>query len=134
MTNEELRVRGKSRTGAKVEIAGIEISQALIDSAVAATSDPEKILQVEERERAHTRKIINDSELRVDINVSKQITSALIEQASKPESPRVSLDSLPAALQRVVLAYVRLQEAQEEYDTAVVLLQRPEAQATDVSN
>jgi hypothetical protein len=115
----------KKRSEAKVEIAGVEVSQSLIDSAVRATSDPEMIKEVEERERARTRKIISDSELRADIDVSKQITSALIEQAAKPESQRVSIEDLPPGLKRVVLAHVNLMEAQEEYDVAVMQLQKP---------
>lgn len=136
MLSEEVSPHGrkKSKDSAKIDIAGVKVSQSLIDLAVKTTSDPDTVQQIEERERARARKIIEHSELRADIDVSRQITSALIEQAGKPPSPRVSIDSLPPALQRVVLAHISLQEAQEEYDTAVMALQRPDGQTIDTSN
>ena len=115
--NEQVHVRKKRET--KVEIAGVAVSQALIDSVVKATSDAETVQQIEERERTRTRKIISDSELRADIDVSKQITSALIEQAGKPEPRRIDVDSLPPLLKRAVIAYVSMCESREEYSDAV---------------
>lgn len=125
MSKSEVESIDKKRHASRVEIAGVKVSQALIDSAVEATSSSQTVDEIERRERARTRKIIIDDELRVDIDVSKQITNALLREANKPESQRINIDDLPVVLQRVVLAHVKLQEAQEEYDAAVVELQKP---------
>lgn len=123
-------MKSKKRTEGKVEIAGVEVSQVLIDSVVRATSNPETIDSIEEHEQAKVHRTLLDHELRQDIDVSKQLVGALLEQAARPESQRVSVDMLPPELKRVIDAHVSLREAQEEYDAAVVALQKTSSQAT----
>ena len=109
----------KKRNEKKVEIAGVEVSQALIESAVRATSDPSKVQQIEEREQARVHKTLLDHELRKDLDVSKQVVKALLDQVGKPEPQRIDIESLPPFLKRTVIAYVNMCEAREEYMEAV---------------
>lgn len=118
-----------SKKGPQVEIPGvpgIEVPKALIDAAVEATCDPAKATLAEEaRERAKAQKVLHDHELREDIEVSKQITQAILNQVGKPEPHNVDIHTLPPELKRAVLAHLALVEAKEEYDDAVKSLQPP---------
>lgn len=101
-------------------LPGVEVSKALIDAATETTHDITKISLIDEaRERAKAQKLAGDSELRNDIDVSKQITQALLDQVGKPEPRRVNVDDLPPFLKRAVVAYMTMREAQDEYADAV---------------
>ena len=115
----------KKRPSVEV-MPGIEVPKALIDAAVEATCDPAKATLAEEnRERTKAQKVLHDHELREDIEVSKQITQAILNQVGKPEPRNVDIDSLPPELKRAVMAHLTLVEAKEEYAEAIKDLQPP---------
>jgi len=120
------------KKGPEVEVMpGITVRQELIDEAVKATSDPAKATLAEEaRERAKTQKVIHDHELREDIEVSKQITQAILDQVGKPEPVQVNINSLPPELKRVVNAFLNLRVAQGEYADALSALAKSTQQPT----
>lgn len=101
-----------------VEVApGINVSKHLIDAAAPGGAEALPTRSSIERE--------ND-QLRADIDAGKQVIREMMERAKVPlnlQERYVSYDVMPVELQRVIRAYIGLDEARREFNEAIRAMQ-----------
>lgn len=105
-----------------IEVApGVLVSQHLIDEAV-GMSGPDPVSDGEQRTALSNRVL---SEIRDDIKASQTLVQTMVERLRDPakfDEKYVSYDQMPKPLQRVVAAYIAVNEANKELEEAIKAL------------
>lgn len=125
VSDSGMPVRSVASKKSHVEVVpGVMVAQHLIDAAVESTvafdARTEEVIQ--EAERQQVRKQKDLAELRTDIDNSSKFVKEMFDRMRNPakyDEKFISYDQMPKPLQRVVNAYMAVNEANRELEEAI---------------